>query len=154
GFILPPQLSDRVLSCLVDESDVAALMGQASTSAGSLKFLVDNVRMQDAGWACETSCFANNPQSDLADGLGELEIKCETIRYIVCAGSDLLQDAAFNIEAWIIRKAGEGFRRTINNAIIAGSGVGMPIGILNPNSGIPVCETSPHTAPGTFTWQD
>jgi hypothetical protein len=33
--------------------------------------------MIDAAWACEASCFANNPQDDLKEGLGELEIKAE-----------------------------------------------------------------------------
>jgi len=47
-FVLLPQMSDRVLSCLVDPTDIAGLMGQATTSAGSLKFLIDNARMADA----------------------------------------------------------------------------------------------------------
>jgi hypothetical protein len=55
--------------------------------------------MADAAWACEASCFANNPMPDLSEGLGELEVKTESLRYIVCAGTDLIQDAAFNIEA-------------------------------------------------------
>jgi HK97 family phage major capsid protein len=104
-FVLPPQMSDRVLSCLVDPTDVSGLMGQETTARDSLKFLIDSVRMADASWACDASCFANNPQPDLQDGLGELEIKAEMIRHIVCAGNDLLQDAAFNIENRILRKA-------------------------------------------------
>jgi hypothetical protein len=32
-----------------------------------------------------------------------------------------------------------------------GSGIGMPIGILNPNAGIPICDTSENTPPGQFT---
>jgi hypothetical protein len=31
--------------------------------------------MQVGGWACEASCFANNPGPDLQEGLGTLEIK-------------------------------------------------------------------------------
>jgi len=41
-----------------------------------------------------------------------------------------------------------------NNALILGDGVGKPMGIFNPRSGIPVCETSATTAPGSLTWQD
>ena len=72
-FVLAPQMSDRVLSCLGDPTDVAGLIGQASTSGGSLKFLIDNARMQDAGSACDAACFANDPNPDLQEGLGELE---------------------------------------------------------------------------------
>jgi HK97 family phage major capsid protein len=154
SFILAPQMSSRVLSCLCDPSDVAGLMGQETCSAGSLKFLVDNVRMQDANWACEAGCFSNNPQPDLQDGLGELEIKCETLRYVVCAGSDLLQDSSFNIEGWILTKASQGFRNTINRAVMAGDGIGKPVGILNPVGGVPICDTAPSTPASMFAWQD
>jgi HK97 family phage major capsid protein len=154
SYIMAPQWSDRILSCLCDPTDVAGLMGQESTSTGTLKFFIDNVRMQDAAWACEASCFSNNPSPDLQEGLGELEIKTETLRHIVCVGSDLLQDASFNIEAWILRKLSEGFRNTINRSIMGGSGVGMPLGILNPSAGIPICDTAPSTTPGQFAWQD
>src|SRR5262245_23287311 len=154
SFILAPEMSNTVLSCLVDDTDLTGLVNNVATSAGSIKFLIDNVRMADAAWACEASCFANNPQPDLAEGLGELEIKAEPLRFIACAGSDLVQDASFNIEAWVLRKISDGFRRTISNAIVAGDGVGKPLGILHPLAGIPVCETSPSTPAGMFTWQD
>src|SRR5262252_877737 len=45
--------------------------------------------MGDAAWACESSCFANNPQPDVTEGLGELEIKTESLRFVVCVGNDL-----------------------------------------------------------------
>jgi HK97 family phage major capsid protein len=79
---------------------------------------------------------------DLTEGLGELEIKPETLRYVVRAASDLRQDASFNVEQWVLTKVSDAFRRSISNAIIHGSGIGMPIGILNPNAGIPICDTA------------
>jgi len=105
-------------------------MGQATTSSGSLKFLLDNARINVAGWACEASCFANNPQPDLQQGLGEIEVKAETLRFIICASNDLLSDSGFNIEAWVIGKVSQAFRNAVNAAIIAGDGVGRPQGIL------------------------
>ncbi|WP_027520549.1 hypothetical protein [Bradyrhizobium sp. Ec3.3] len=45
SYILQPQWSDRVLSCLIDPTDVAGLMAQENASSGSLKFFIDNVRM-------------------------------------------------------------------------------------------------------------
>ena len=61
-------------------------------------------RMQVAGWACDASCLANNPNSDLTEGLGEMEIKAEPIRFVAGAGNDLLADAAFNVESWLLEK--------------------------------------------------
>jgi HK97 family phage major capsid protein len=154
AFIMPPEMATQALSCLTDPTDLAALVNTVQISAPSIKFFIDNVRLQTAAWACEASCFANNPQPDLTDGLGELEIKAESLRYIVCAGRDLLSDSAFNIEAWILRKVSDGFRDAISSAIIGGDGLGKPIGILNPNAGIPILDTSASTPPGQCTWQD
>jgi predicted phage gp36 major capsid-like protein len=154
GFILAPEISNQVLSCLIDPTDVTGLMNNVTISGGSIKFLIDHVRMADAAWACEASCFENNPQPDLQQGLGELEIKAETLRYVACASNDLLEDSSFPIETWLMRKAADGFRRTINNAVIAGDGIGKPLGLLSANAGIPIMDTAPNTVPGQFTWQD
>jgi HK97 family phage major capsid protein len=154
AFLLPPEMSNRVLSCLVSPTDISGLVDHVQISAASVKFLIDNVRMGLGAWACEASCFANNPVPDLQDGLGELEIKAETIRFVQCVNSDLLADASFNVEQWMIQKVSDGMRITINDAIIAGDGLGKPMGLLNPQSGIAVCETAPATPPGMFTWQD
>src|SRR5262249_50250724 len=153
-FILPPTLASQVLSCIVDPTDLTGLVNNVTISGPSIKFMIDNTRINTAARACEGSCFANKPQPDWQAGLGEMEIKAVSIRFILCAGNDLLQDAAFNIEAWVIRRVSDGFRAAISAAIIAGDGLGKPLGILNPQSGIPIMDTSPSTPPGQISWQD
>jgi HK97 family phage major capsid protein len=137
---------------LVDPSDIAGLMGQAATSTGSLRFLIDSVRIDAAGWACDASCFANNPMPDLQEGLGEMEIKAETLRFVLCMGSDLLADASFNVEQWALRKVADAFRRAVNDAVTMGTGIGQPMDILNPNAGIPICDTAVSTPAGQFSY--
>jgi HK97 family phage major capsid protein len=154
GFILPPEMSSEVLSCLTDITDITGLMRNMTISGPSIKFLVDDVRLMSAAWACETNCFANNPAADLLTGLGELEIKPETLRYIVCATRDLIEDASIDIENWMLQKVNWAFRNTISDAILNGDGMGKPLGILRPQSGIPICDTSNNTPAGQFTWQD
>ncbi|MBV9531681.1 MAG: phage major capsid protein, partial [Bradyrhizobium sp.] len=155
GFILPPSMSDQVLSCMTDSSELAALMGNVTVAGDSVKFLVDKANLDTAAWGCETSCFANSPSShDLRSLLGELEIKLQALRYVVCASSDVVEDASIDLEPWILGKATGAFRAAISNAIVAGDGVGKPLGILSPNSGIPICDVGPDTSPGQFTWQD
>jgi HK97 family phage major capsid protein len=106
-----------------------------------------------AAWACESSCFANNPTKQIGDGLGELEIKPESLRYIVCATRELLEDSSTNVEAWLLSKADRAFRSQISHAVLTGDGFGKPMGILNPAAGIPIMDTAAST-PGFFTWQD
>lgn len=153
GFILSPEMSSTVLSCLREPTDLTGLVNRVPISGGSIKFLIDSVMMQIAGWACEASCFANVPNPDLS-AIGELEIKAETLRHVVCANSDLLEDSSFPVQSWMLNKAAQAYRIAINNAVISGTGIGMPMGILNPNAGIPVCETSETTPTGQFSWAD
>jgi HK97 family phage major capsid protein len=153
-FIMPPTLSAQILTCITDPTDLAGLVNVVNISGPSIKFMIDNARLNVAAWACEATCFANNPMPDLTQGLGEMEIKAESLRFIVCVGGDLLQDAAFNLENWILRKVSDAFRVSISNSIIAGDGLGKPLGFLNPAAGVPILDTSPNTPPGQVTWQD
>jgi HK97 family phage major capsid protein len=143
-----------VLDCLVYPSNVAALVDQVTTGAGSIEYLIETPRMGIGSLACETGCFASNPTPDLAEGLGRLEIKAESLRFVACATSDLLSDASFNVENWLFRKVSDGFADVINAAVVVGDGVGKPMGVLHPRSGVPIVEVSPVTPVGQFTWQD
>ena len=59
------------------------------------------------------------------EGLGTLEIKPETVRFVVCATSDLIEDASFDVETWLYRKISEGMSALINEALVIGDGVVM-----------------------------
>jgi HK97 family phage major capsid protein len=86
GFILVPEMSNQILSCLVDITDVTGMVSNVTISGPSIKFMVDNVRIDTAAWACETTCFANNAPGNFTEGLGEVEFKPEPLRYILCCG--------------------------------------------------------------------
>src|SRR5262249_19125573 len=101
GFMLAPEMSNEILSCLEDITDIAGLMRNITISGPSIRFMVDNELWDVAAWACESSCFANNPTQQIGQGLGEVEIKPESLRYIVCATRDLLEDSSTNVEAWL-----------------------------------------------------
>jgi HK97 family phage major capsid protein len=154
GFILPPEMSSQVLSCLEDKTDVAGLMQNITISGPSVKFLVDNAELDQAAWACDVDCWSASHVNNVAAGLSELEIKPETLRYIVCTSRDLLEDSSVNIEQWLLGKVNRAFQHTISAAVMTGDGVGKPMGILNPAAGIPICDTAAGTPAGQFTWQD
>lgn len=153
GFLAPPEISGRILSCLTDPDDVTGLVDNVTIGAGSVKFPIDNNDGDNMfGFACEADCFANAPSREFK--FGELEVKAEELRGVVCATKSFLDDSAIDIASYISQKAQQGFRRVMSRVIMAGDGVGMPLGILNPSSGIPVCETAAATPPGQFSWQD
>jgi HK97 family phage major capsid protein len=154
GFLMAPEMSQQILSCLTEVTDITGLMNNVSISSSAIKFMVDNEHWDFAAWACDASCFANSPTQQLGAGLGEMEIKAESLRYIVCATRELLEDSAVNIESWALDKAARAFRAQISAAVLAGDGFGKPLGILHPAAGIPIVETASGTEPGQFTWQD
>jgi HK97 family phage major capsid protein len=82
GFLLAPEISSQILSCLESVTDIAALMQNINISGASIKFLTDNETWDVAAWACEASCFANNPTATrlrprrARDQAGELALHC------------------------------------------------------------------------------
>lgn len=48
GFLLSPVRASRVLSCLVDPSDLSGLVDRITISGPSVKFLIDNARSASA----------------------------------------------------------------------------------------------------------
>jgi HK97 family phage major capsid protein len=154
GFLLAPEMSQTILSCLETTTDIAGLMRNITISGPSIKFMVDNEVWDVAAWACESSCFANNPTQQIGSGLGELEIKPEPLRYVICATRDLLEDSGVNLEQWMLDKVRRAFTTQVSAAVLAGDGFGKPMGILHPGGGIPICETAEDTPSGQFRWQD
>ncbi|MBR0778547.1 phage major capsid protein [Bradyrhizobium diazoefficiens] len=154
SFFLPPTLSDRILSCVYEnDGNVASLVDNVAISTSSIKYMVDNVVLE-AVWVCSEECNPATPQQDMTAGLGELEIAAEALMLTTCGTRDFLEDSAVNVEQWLARKAQRAFRRAIANAIIAGSGLGQPSGLLSPQSGVRICDTGDSTPAGQISWQD
>jgi predicted phage gp36 major capsid-like protein len=84
------------------------MLGQETISAGSVQFPIDNSELEGAGWACELDC--SGPAAMLRP-LGLLEVKADEIRGVICSTQDLLQDASFNVEGWVQRKAARAVRQ-------------------------------------------
>ena len=53
-----------------------------------------------------------------------------------------------------MRKVSDAIRVTINYAIVAGDGLGKPLGFMNPTAGIPILDTAAVTPAGQISWQD
>jgi hypothetical protein len=66
---------EYALSCLVEPSDLSGLVNCVSISAGSVRFFIDNARVGLGGWACDASCFADNPTPDLQAGSASWELR-------------------------------------------------------------------------------
>jgi HK97 family phage major capsid protein len=154
GFILPPEWASQILSCLENKTDLTGWVNNIPISGPSLKMFMDNTEFDQAEWACSSDCFSGTRIQKIVEGLGEIELKPEELRYIVCCTKDVIEDASVDIEKWLFSKVSRAVNHTVSSAIISGDGIGKPQGILHPASHIPICDVSVNTPPGQFTWQD
>ena len=153
GWLLPPDWSQTILSCLQAKTDLTGLVTNLTTTGSSLKLFKDSAEFDDAAWGCDVDCFGATQIKNITDGLSEVEIKPEPLRYVLCSSRDIIDDAAVDIEQWLFRKVSNAVTRTVSSAMVTGTGVGKPQGILHGSSGIPICDTSPNDPVGQFTWQ-
>jgi HK97 family phage major capsid protein len=154
GFLLPPEWSSTILSCLENKTDLTGWFSNINISGSSLKLFSDSTDLDHAMWACAGDCWGATRIQNLTDGLSEIEIKPEELRYVVCCSRDIIEDASVNVEAWLLQKVGRAFQHTISSATMIGDGIGKPQGVLHPSSGIRVCDVSINTPVGQFSWQD
>lgn len=63
--------------------------------------------------------------------LGRLELNLHKLAIVVVATDELLDDSAVALESFITKVAGDEIAFMLNNSLIRGTGVGMPMGILN-----------------------
>jgi HK97 family phage major capsid protein len=155
GHISPPELSNRILSCLIQPDDVTGMFDSTTISGPSIRWLTDadNIDL-GAAWACQTGCFANSPQQDLSSLFGEIEIKPEPLRFTLCMTNELAEDASFPIENHVVQKVAQAYRTEISRATILGTGAGLPLGLLSPRGGVPICDAAVSSPAGQFTLQD
>jgi len=100
GWMVPPTLSNRILSCLTDPDDFMSLLSQESISGPSIQFPLNNSELEGANWACEEAC--GGPVATLPPP-GMIEIKPESLRAVVCTTRDLIEDASMAPPDWHLR---------------------------------------------------
>ena len=72
----------------------------------------------------------------------EVTLKLHKLAAVVYLTQELIDDGGFALEQYITRKAAEEFNFMIGDALINGSGVGQPLGIMNSPSLVSVSKES------------
>ncbi len=152
-WLMPAELSSRIIDCLSDPTDLAGLVGRVNMSSAELRFPINSTNWAGGPqWSCENNCFQSNPTAET--NFGTLAVRSDPLRFVVCLTRSLLEDSSLDIEGWIVRNAERAFRDAISAAILVGDSIGKPLGFIQAAAGIPICETSPSTPVGQISWQD
>ncbi|MEY8838895.1 phage major capsid protein [Cribrihabitans sp. XS_ASV171] len=125
GFAIPKQIDSLILDQLVNISPVRRVSGVVGTATSDYSKLIGR-RGTGSGWTDETGTRAPTGTPNLAKvtpSTGELYTYATATRW-------LLEDAAFDLEAWLIENVVTEFAVQEGAAFVSGDGVNKPKGFL------------------------
>lgn len=137
GYLVDPQTSSAIQSVLRAHASIRAISTVVNVEANSYDVLVDHT---DLGytWTNETSSLTETttPQID------RIPIPLHELSALPKASQRLLDDSAFDIEAWLAARIADKFTRAEATAFITGDGIDKPRGFLS----------HPHVHNDSWTW--
>lgn len=153
GFAVPPDFRTQIMIKVMGEDSLLARTDQQTSSSNSFTFPKDETTpwQQSGGiqayWDGEGQ---QKPQSK--PSLQESTVKLNKVVALIPLTDELLDDAP-SMSNYVNRKVPDKINFKVNDALIRGTGVGMPLGVLNSAATVTVAETSGQTA-ATVTFQN
>lgn len=145
GFAVPPQFASEIASLALEEQSLLSMADNTPVSGNSMTFPKDETTPWGstgvtASWDGEGSTAS---QKKPVIGLDELRLK--KLRVLVPATEELLSDSAA-MTAHLTRKMSEAVLWKSNDAVVNGTGAGMPLGILAAASLVAQAKETSQTA--------
>ena len=129
GYLVDPQTAETIASTLRGASSIRALASVATVDAGAYDVLIDQTEM-GAGWQVEATPTAETS----TPGLDRISIPLHELSALPKVSQRLLDDSAFDLEAWLAERIADRFSRAENAAFVNGDGVNQPRGFLDHNA--------------------
>lgn len=125
GFLVPPEVSNELIPLRDSVSVLRQLFSAQPIESDTIRFVA-----QDSGLAVAwTAEFAEKIQSELS--FSEFEAHVFTAAGLATVSNQLLKDAKWNVDQLITKDLAKRFVHLEEQAFIAGTGNGQPLGILN-----------------------
>ena len=129
GYLVPDEFERTLVEALEEENFFRTIATTIQTSSGDRKIPVVASR-GEAAWIDEEGAFA---ESD--DTFGQVSIGAYKVGTMIKVSDELLNDSAFNLEAYISKEFGRRIGSKEEEAFFIGNGTGKPTGILNTTGG-------------------
>ena len=137
GFLVDPQTSEMVSHVLLSGASIRAISRVVQVEATAYDVLVDRGELA-AGWIAETG-----PEvPEVPPAIDRISIPLHELSASPSASQRILDDAAFDLEAWLAERVADRFLRAESAAFVNGDGINKPKGFL----------TKPAVADGSWTW--
>jgi HK97 family phage major capsid protein len=125
GVLVRPQLSEQIIATIKKASPMRQICKVVTVNSNVADFIIDPYT-SGAGWGSETSPVVETATSSFQ----KVSVPVHEIYALPKASQRILDDSAFNIEAWIAERVAEKFIALENEAFTFGDGVNKPAGIL------------------------
>jgi len=131
GFAVPPEWRSAIMALVSPADSLLSMTDQVPISGNSVTFPVDETTSHQstggilAYWDSEAAAMTASKPS-----LKDMTVKTSRLTALVPVTEELMEDATA-MGAYVQRKAGEKMNFKVTDAIINGTGVGQPLGIIN-----------------------
>jgi len=125
GYLVDPQTADTVKSVLASTASIRAIANVVQVEATSFDVLIDHTDVGH-GWATEAGPVAETGTPTI----DRITIPLHELSALPKASQRLLDDSAFDIEAWLAGRIADKFARAEADAFVNGDGVDKPVGFL------------------------
>ena len=125
GYLIPQVIASDMVQTITAHAPLRSLARVTTISTDALEVLVDKDSAQ-IGWVSETQSRDETTTPELA----RVKIPVHELYAKPRATQKLLDDAAINVESWLIEKVSTQMARTENDSFVNGDGEGKPKGFL------------------------
>ncbi|MEL6432638.1 MAG: phage major capsid protein, partial [Pseudomonadota bacterium] len=125
GYLVDPQTAESIQSVLSSTASVRAIANVVQVEATSYDVLIDHTELGH-GWASETGSVSETA----TPSIDRISIPLHELSALPKASQRLLDDSAFDIEAWLAGRIADRFARAEASAFVAGDGIDKPTGFL------------------------
>jgi len=127
GFLVPVTMRNRIIELVRSISPIRELASvETITSGNTLQIPKEGATQFECGWVGERQA---RPETITGTFAAE-SIPVHEMYAKPHASQQMLDDAAFDVEGWIMRKISQRFAQVEGQAFLTGDGVGKPEGIL------------------------
>lgn len=145
GFAVPPEWRSEIMANVEAEDGLLNRTDVQTISSNTITYPID----ESPAWASSGGIRAywdgeTDTITQSKPALKDLTIKTHRLTALVPVTEELQQDASA-MSGYITGKAGEVLAFKLNDAIINGTGVGMPLGIMNAPCKVTVTKESSQT---------
>ncbi len=126
GYLLMPEFGGVIKTYAYESSPIRMLASVTTIGTDMLEYVLDNDQ-NTSGWVGEQA----SRTATTTPTFGKLNIYVNELYSNPAVTQKLLDDAMFDVEAWLAAKVAEEFGRKEATAFVTGSGVAQPKGIMS-----------------------